>query len=209
MLVPRLFLHFTTNFARNNRATVNLLNSIAQTKRFYSEKPFQPIVVEGVSPSVLPLKGKKKVVPRITLLSGNDVTVTTLDEAEKLSKRRDLKLVKIIDLDTKTQRPIYKLMTASEYHEEEVKNKKKKITGSSSIKGDKVLMLNAVISEHDLETQVKKIKKWLDKHFEVRVVVSGDADKSVSEFNRLRGFFLLNVSFCFNRKRCIDFWKVL
>lgn len=46
---------------------------------------------------------------KVTLISQNeDVTIVSLAEAQKLSKRRELKLVKIIDVDAKTSRPVYK-----------------------------------------------------------------------------------------------------
>lgn len=123
-------------------------------------------------------KKKTSIIPKITLLQGNDLTITTLEEAQKLSKRRDLKLVKILDVDTKTQRPIYKLMTASEYHEEDIKHKEQiKKNKEDTIKGEKLVFLNYNIANHDLEINIKKIIKWIGKNFEVRVVINGDANK--------------------------------
>jgi translation initiation factor IF-3 len=47
--------------------------------------------------------------PKITLIAKDEsVSIVSLVEAQKLAKRRDLKLVKILDLDTKTKRAIYK-----------------------------------------------------------------------------------------------------
>lgn len=149
----------------------------------YSSKPPQPVVVEkGLSDIIVPKKSKRPIVPKITLLSGqDDISVTTLEEAQKLAKRRDLKLVKIIDIDTKTQRPVYKLMTATEYNAEEVKQKKEK-QKSTAFKGEKLLMLGANITEHDLQTQIKKIQKWIQKDIEVRIVIndSSGGEKAVS-----------------------------
>lgn len=123
-------------------------------------------------------KKKTTIIPKITLLQGNDITITTLEEAQKLSKRRDLKLVKIVDLDTKTQRPIYKLMTASEYHEEDIKHREeKKKNKEVTIKGEKLIFLNYNIANHDLEVNIKKLIKWIGKSFEVRVVINADASK--------------------------------
>lgn len=52
---------------------------------------------------------KHKTSPRITLLSSDDkMEITTLDQAKKIAERRQLKLVSIIDFDTKTSRPVYK-----------------------------------------------------------------------------------------------------
>ncbi|KAK5643757.1 hypothetical protein RI129_007602 [Pyrocoelia pectoralis] len=97
-----------------------------------------------------------------------------------MSKRRDLKLVKLVDLDNKTQRPVYKLMSGSEYHAEELKlrQNKKLDKPNNALKGEKLLMLNAHISKHDLEVHIKKILKWTSKRYEVRVIVSGDANNT-------------------------------
>ncbi|XP_050507874.1 uncharacterized protein LOC126885357 [Diabrotica virgifera virgifera] len=123
-----------------------------------------------------PKKKKTVEIPSITLIQGNHLSVTTLEEAQKLSKRRDLKLVKIVDLDTKTQRPIYKLMTGAEYHAEDIKQRlQKKEEKQGAIKGEKVLILNHKIFEQDLQTQIKKIGKWINKMYEVRVVINGDS----------------------------------
>lgn len=122
-------------------------------------------------------KKKTPVIPKITLLQGNEISVTTLEEAQKLSRRRDLKLVKIVDLDTKTQRPIYKLMTGSEYHAEDIKDKEqKKKSKEAAIRGEKLVFLNYNVGTHDLEVHLKKIEKWIGKKFEVRVVISGEAN---------------------------------
>lgn len=52
---------------------------------------------------------KNKTSPKITLISGvNQIEVTTLDQAKKLAERRQMKLVSILDFDTKTQRAVYK-----------------------------------------------------------------------------------------------------
>lgn len=158
-------------------------------KRYSSSKP-NAFITKTVDPETGEVKKRKTtIIPKITLLSGNDVTVTTLVEAEKLAKRRDLKLVKIIDLDTKTQRTVYKLMTGSEYHAEDLKQRelKKKEKQNSFIKGEKVLMLNANISEHDLQTNCRKIEKWIDKLYEIKVVISGatGSDKAENVYNSI------------------------
>lgn len=63
------------------------------------------------APNKLPLSKnpKHKTSPRITLISGDDkIEITTLDQARKIADRRQLKLVSILDYDTKTSRPLYK-----------------------------------------------------------------------------------------------------
>lgn len=123
-------------------------------------------------------KKKKIPIPRITLIGQDEnISITTLEEAEKISKRRELKLVKVVDFDMKTQRPVYKLMTGSEYLAEDLKQRERRKldkANSSSLKGDKVLIISSGISEHDLKTQINKIIKWIGKQYEVRVVINGD-----------------------------------
>lgn len=53
--------------------------------------------------------GSTKDREKITLLGvDNSITITTLDDAQKLAKRRDLVVVKENHLDSKTQRPTYR-----------------------------------------------------------------------------------------------------
>ncbi|XP_062559438.1 translation initiation factor IF-3 [Armigeres subalbatus] len=127
---------------------------------------------------------KTKTTPKITLVGPDQsVSIVNLDEAQKISKRRDLKLVKIIDVDLKTLRPVYKLMTSAEYLEEDLKRReeKKRSKQEAVIKGDKLLSISARITEHDLLSKIHNVQKWLNKQYEVRVVVAGDGDKSKQE----------------------------
>lgn len=46
---------------------------------------------------------------RITLIgTDNSVSITDLKNAQNLSERRELKLVKLQDVDSKTRRPVFK-----------------------------------------------------------------------------------------------------
>lgn len=156
-------------FLRLTKQNVDLMY-----KCYFSAKPPAKKIVKIVDPVTGEVKTKKAPpIPRITLLSGDQISVTTLPEAEKLSKRRDLRLVKIIDLDTKTQRPLYKLMTGSEYHAEDLKHRELKKTEKKTTKGEKMLLINSKINQHDLDTQLKRADKWIMKKYEVNVVVSG------------------------------------
>uniref|UniRef100_A0A1Q3FGZ0 Putative translation initiation factor-3 n=1 Tax=Culex tarsalis TaxID=7177 RepID=A0A1Q3FGZ0_CULTA len=127
---------------------------------------------------------KPKVAPKITLIAlDQSLSIMNLDEAQRISKRRDLKLVKIIDLEMKTQRPVYKLMTSAEYLNEDLKRReeKKRTKAEATIKGDKLLTLSARITEHDLNSKIQNVVKWLRKSYEVRIVISGDGDKAKQE----------------------------
>lgn len=163
----------------------NAVLSCLSTKQL-SNKPPEPIVLEGIPASAATQKKTKRpIVPKITLISGkDDISVVTLEDAQKIATRRNLKLVKIVDLDTKTERPVFQLMTAADYAAEDAKTKKEKKSGSG-FKGDKLLMLSSAISDHDLETQIKKIEKWIGKDYEVRVTITANSNntgKSVSVF---------------------------
>lgn len=209
MNVPFLFypiLSNVRNTIHTNGSCFRLL-SAACSQRSYSNKPFQPFTVvkqEDGSEK----KKRKTVIPKITLISQDEsISITTLEEAEKLSKRRELKLVKLVDYNMKTERPVYKLMTGAEYLQEDLKQRELRKTErdtSNAIKGDKVLIINYNISEHDLKTQLNKITKWISKHYEVKVVINGNAsnmEKAVRDdcillLYLLKKFFLSFLGKC-------------
>lgn len=51
---------------------------------------------------------KHKTSPLITLLSGDKLEIITLDNAKKIAERRQMKLVNVVDFDTKTSRAVYR-----------------------------------------------------------------------------------------------------
>jgi translation initiation factor IF-3 len=62
--------------------------------------------------------------PIITLIgTDNNPSVVSLSDAKKIAKRSDLliELIRIVDVDMKTQRPIYWLMTGAQYYTEDRK----------------------------------------------------------------------------------------
>ncbi|KAK9876644.1 hypothetical protein WA026_014022 [Henosepilachna vigintioctopunctata] len=148
---------------------------------------------ESTTTQEKPVQKKTVAIPKITLIFDNNLIVTTFEDAQKLSKRRDLKLVKIIDLDTKTKRPVYKLMTGTEYHQEDLKQRleNKKLKKEAFIKGEKLLMLKDNIAEHDLESYGNKILKWLSKSYQVNAVISSsnaNMEKTEKVFSNLVNF---------------------
>jgi translation initiation factor IF-3 len=129
---------------------------------------------------------KKKTVPeqRVTLINESDkMEVITLEKAKKLAEKRQMKLVNIVDFDTKSSRPIYKMMSAHEYHAEELKRRehKKELRNSPHLKAEKLLTLGSKITEHDLIAKAAKVKKWIEKMHEVRVVISCEGDNEKAE----------------------------
>ncbi|XP_044748095.1 uncharacterized protein LOC123309187 [Coccinella septempunctata] len=150
---------------------------------FRSDLTLRALCSQHVESEQKPPRKKTIPIPKITLISDSMVSITTLEEAKKLSKRRDLKLVKIVDMDVKTQRPTYKLMTGTEYHEEELKQReaRKKQKNNSFIKGEKLLFLKDSINDHDLEIHCKKILKWIAKSLQVNVVINGTSSNDKLE----------------------------
>uniref|UniRef100_A0A1I8NA03 Translation initiation factor IF-3, mitochondrial n=1 Tax=Musca domestica TaxID=7370 RepID=A0A1I8NA03_MUSDO len=125
---------------------------------------------------------KKSSSLKITLLQNQNVTVTSLEEAKNLAKRRSMQLVQVQKLDTKTQRPVYKLVSSAERLQEELSDLKggqdKDTSGASEKasqkKSEKTLNIGSRISDHDLASRLKNISKWLSKHHEVRILIQGN-----------------------------------
>lgn len=132
-------------------------------------------------------KSKNDTGPVVTLIGkDNSLAVMSLSEAERIAKRRELKLVRIIDIDTKTQRPVYQLMTGSQYYNEDKKQRQEKnAKKESGLRGEKLLTLSHRITPHDLSSRMNNIRKWLSKTYEVRIVINGDTENmkcAVSSF---------------------------
>lgn len=121
--------------------------------------------------------------PKITLLGPEkDVSVVTMDVASKMCERRGLKLVKIIDIDTKTQRPVYQMMTPNQFLKEDQKgHQKKDEKNHNQLKGEKTVLINCRIGQSDLESKVNNIRKWISKMYEVRVTITGDTANEVAD----------------------------
>lgn len=119
--------------------------------------------------------------PKITLLGPEkDLSVVTMDVASKMCERRGLKLVKIIDIDTKTQRPVYKMMTSKQFLKEDKihQNKNEK---NNKLKGEKTALISCRIGRCDLESKVNNFRKWLIKLHEIRITVTGDTANEIAD----------------------------
>lgn len=109
----------------------------------------------------------------VTLIYNEKVTKTTLEKAEKLAKSKSLKLVKIVDYDVKSQKPMYKLMTNLAYLDEEVKNKAKKAKQKlSEFKEEKLITMSTKSGQHDIESKTRNICKLLKRKHLVRLVIA-------------------------------------
>lgn len=123
--------------------------------------------------------------PRITLVSpDNSITVTVLEEAQRLAKRRNLTLVKVSDVEGKTQRAVYKLVNSTgilvDETEEDTGSKSADRTAQKSDKTPKLFYVSAKITEHDLQTKTKNVMKLLTKGYRVKVAITLDGANGVS-----------------------------
>ncbi|XP_011637284.1 uncharacterized protein LOC105427315 [Pogonomyrmex barbatus] len=118
-------------------------------------------------------------VPKITLVSpDNSITVTVLEEAQRLAKRRNFTLVKVSDLENKTQRPLYKLVNSTDILEKtdtiEATQDADETIQIKSNKYTKLLYVSAKIAEHDLRTKMKNLVKLLIKGYKTKVIITLD-----------------------------------
>ncbi|XP_014288058.1 translation initiation factor IF-3, mitochondrial [Halyomorpha halys] len=147
---------------------------------FENLKKYSKAADQASSDKPNPKKGNKPVY--ITLIGTDGIPTTSiLESAIKLSKRRNLKLIKVSDYDSIRQSPVYKLLSGAEVLKDDLegrKNKKKSVTG---FKGEKILSIADNISLHDLESKCKNILKWLEKNYEVKITISGSTTKTNGE----------------------------
>ena len=134
------------------------------------------------------VKKKKKTVriPEITLMNiDGSITVTKLEQAEKLAKRHNFYLIKLPYIDTKGSRHIYKLVDhatyikeigTSETNENEKRDKNKEINQNRKkdhkYRSTKLFEISAKIDKHDLDTKLNNINKLLHKDHVVKIIVT-------------------------------------
>lgn len=182
MIVPGLLpvlraVHLTRSFSR--------CRVIRDIWRFGQCRAFSRRPEELDSDGVKKPRPKTVPVPRITLVSpDNSITVTVLEDAQRLAKRRNLTLVKVIDLDSKTQRPLYKLANSTDVLEEDVideeDTKNVDRAEQKSSKGTKLFYISAKITKHDLQTKTKNVMKLLSKGHKAKIVITLDGVDGVS-----------------------------
>ncbi|KAM8711996.1 hypothetical protein ACLKA7_012504 [Drosophila subpalustris] len=117
---------------------------------------------------------------KITLIAQNQaMSITTLEEAQKLAKRRDLHLLRSNQTDAKTGRVVFRLVTAAEMladdQDDKGHNNRQSAPEKGSKKAEKSLSIGARITDHDLASRLKNIAKWLTKRHEVRILIQGSA----------------------------------
>jgi len=131
--------------------------------------------------------GKKEEVVSILLMSETEnVSQTTLADAEKLAKRRGFRLVEVVPVEVKfhTDKKVYKLEKLGEHADHEWKKAGNDGDSESEsehhrkerpqrVREDKTILLSGKISEHDCEGKIKQMNKLLAKGYKLRVFVGG------------------------------------
>lgn len=100
----------------------------------------------------------------VMLINGNEnLGVVSLDKAKSLALEMGLDLVEI---SPKSRPPVCKIIDYGKFkYEQSIKEKKKKGKSSHS----KEIKLRPSIGEHDLNTKVNNIKRWLEEGSKVKV----------------------------------------
>ncbi|XP_037712679.1 translation initiation factor IF-3 [Drosophila subpulchrella] len=145
----------------------------------------KPVGGNPGAPKARDTRGPKPSAQKITLIQQNQsMSITTLEEAQKLAKRRDLHLLRLEQTEAKTGRAMFKLVTAAEMLSDDADQSKSSSDKAKEKKSEKSLTIGARITEHDLSSRLKNIVKWLAKRHEVRILIQGNSsgsDESSSE----------------------------
>lgn len=99
----KIFANILKNSLQSNITRSNYLNNLGKVA-FYSSNQYK-----NEQKSETGERKKTKPIPKISLIhEDSKMEVITLDQAKKIAEKRQLKLVNIIDFDTKSSRPVYK-----------------------------------------------------------------------------------------------------
>ena len=114
------------------------------------------------------LRKKTPKICKITLIHPNKtLSVTTLEEAEKLANRRNFQLVFVAE-SSKSGRKVYQLKD-SLMLDEPVNNLEKIVEIEQKLKAFKLFTIKHSITNHDLDIKIKNINKILKKNFKAKV----------------------------------------
>ncbi|XP_017790535.1 PREDICTED: uncharacterized protein LOC108572763 [Habropoda laboriosa] len=117
-------------------------------------------------------KRKTARVSKITLIHPNSsVSVTLLEAAEKLAKRRHLELIEVSDSNHKSDRSVYKLINPIEYKDQDDDKKTKVNESNTKWKTTKLFNFKCNINDHDLDIKIRNINKALRKKHMVKIIL--------------------------------------
>lgn len=195
MIRPSQLIVYKLGNLRNSFSMpINLNEHFVVLKRMHAEKVDPPPPDDNKRNKAATKTGQKQKIMYITLI-GTDgkLSTSTLEAANKLAKRRDLKLIKVSDFDIKKQNPLYKLLSSNQILEEDI-HLKKASKENKGLKAPKIVSMSHKISEHDLKSKAKSIIKWLEKSHEVKVTITGTQDTHQAVSNNLDTISLLEHS---------------
>ncbi|KAJ7320214.1 hypothetical protein JRQ81_019725 [Phrynocephalus forsythii] len=90
--------------------------------------------------------------------------------------------LRLVPLREKAEPPVYRLMSGRQIYEERLKLKEKQKAGSKSGPPKmNELRISTNIAQHDLDTKIRQIQKWIDNKHIVRITVQQRKDSDGSE----------------------------
>ncbi|KAK9304467.1 hypothetical protein QLX08_004228 [Tetragonisca angustula] len=131
------------------------------------------------------LRKKTPKICKITLIHPNKtLSVTTLEEAEKLANRRNFQLVFVAE-SSKSGRKVYQLKD-SLMLDEPVNNLEKIVEIEQKLKAFKLFTIKHSITNHDLDIKIKNINKILKKNFKAKVFFNHPNGPSEETLNYIK-----------------------
>ncbi|KAL2717075.1 translation initiation factor IF-3-like [Vespula squamosa] len=111
------------------------------------------------------------------LLSNNSMTVTYLEDAKKLAKRRNLILTKVENEQKISSRDTYKLVKlGDEFLEAKNNDKENNIIKAERNSKIKQIQISGKISTHDLNIKLKNVNKLLSKQHKIKFIINHDME---------------------------------
>ena len=135
-------------------------------------------------------KGKTTRTPKITLIhTDKSVSVISLENAEKLAKRRNLELIHVSDT-SKSGRSVYELVSSSKI--DEMTNNVEVCKDEQKIKSIKIFTIKQNIMNYDLNVKINNINKTLKKNYKAKILFShpnGPQEEVIKEIKKkIQGF---------------------
>lgn len=116
-------------------------------------------------------KRKTQRIPKITLIhTDKSISVISLEEAEKLAKRRNLELIHVSNT-SKSGRNIYELGNSSKI-DEITSNAAETHKSEQKIKSAKLFTIKQNIMDYDLNVKINNINRALKKNYKAKILFS-------------------------------------